>query len=101
MSWEKEIDELKHRNALADKMGGAEKVARQHEFNKYTIRERVEKITDPDSFHEVGKLAGVAKYDEEGTLLEFTPSNFIFGTAEIEGQIVRLTKMHYAGLAQH
>ena len=31
MSWEKEIEELRRREALAEKMGGAEKVARQHE----------------------------------------------------------------------
>ena len=86
MSWEKEIDELKHRSLLAEKMGGADKVARQHEFNKYTIRERIEKIADAGSFHEVGKLAGVADYDKDGNLVDFTPSNFIFGTAEIEGR---------------
>ncbi|HIG40583.1 MAG: carboxyl transferase domain-containing protein [bacterium] len=86
MGWDKEIDELKHRNSLAEKMGGADKVARQHEFNKYTIRERIQKIADAGSFHEIGKLAGVANYDEDGNLVDFTPSNFIFGTAEIEGR---------------
>ena len=30
MSWEKEIEELRRREALAEEMGGAEKVARQH-----------------------------------------------------------------------
>ena len=44
MSWEKEISELDLRNNLAEKMGGEEKVARQHEFGKLTIRERVDKI---------------------------------------------------------
>ena len=37
MSWEKEISELALRNNLAEKMGGDEKVARQHEFGKLTI----------------------------------------------------------------
>ena len=86
MTWEKELNELKARSLLAEKMGGAKKVARQHEFNKLTIRERIEKITDKESFHEIGKLAGVAKYDEEGNLTEFTPSNFLFGTAEFAGR---------------
>ena len=58
MSWEKEISELVLRNELAEKMGGEDKVARQHEFGKLTIRERVDRIVDPDSFHEIGKLAG-------------------------------------------
>ena len=33
MSWEEEIRELRKREQLAYQMGGAEKVARQHEFN--------------------------------------------------------------------
>ncbi len=88
MSWEKEISELALRNDLAEKMGGDEKVARQHEFGKLTIRERVDKIVDPESFHEIGKLAGVGEYDENGNLKDFTPSNYIFGTAEIDGKPV-------------
>ena len=86
MSWQKEIDELHHRSGLADKMGGADKVARQHEFGKYTIRERIDKICDDTSFHEIGKVAGVADYDENGNLQDFVPSNFVFGTAEINGR---------------
>ena len=84
--WHEEIEELKHRGGLAEEMGGEDKVARQHEFGKYTIRERIAIVCDADSFHEVGKLAGVASYDDDGNLKEFTPSNFVFGTAEIEGR---------------
>jgi acetyl-CoA carboxylase carboxyltransferase component len=88
MSWKKEISELEQRSALAEAMGGEDKVARQHEFGKLTIRERLDRIVDPASFHEVGKLAGVGEYDDEGDLQHFTPSNFVFGTAEIEGRPV-------------
>ena len=38
MSWEKDVDELRQREQLAYAMGGPDKVARQHEFNKLTIR---------------------------------------------------------------
>ncbi len=88
MNWEEEVQELRHRSALSEEMGGADKVARQHEFGKLTIRERVDRIVDPGSFHEIGKLAGVAEYDEEGELKHFTPSNFVFGTADIDGRPV-------------
>lgn len=84
MSWEDELSELKQRSELAEKMGGEEKVARQHEFGKLTIRERIDEFVDPDSFHEIGKLAGVAEYDDDGSLKEFTPSNFVFGTAAVD-----------------
>ena len=88
MSWDKEIDELNLRSSLSEKMGGEDKVARQHEFGKLTIRERVDAIVDAGSFHEIGKLAGVGQYDEDGELKEFMPSNFVFGTAEIDGRTV-------------
>ena len=86
MSWEDEISELKLRSELAEKMGGEDKVARQHEFGKLTIRERIDAFVDADSFHEIGKLAGVAEYDDDGALKEFTPSNFVFGTAVVDGR---------------
>lgn len=91
MSWTKEIEELAQRSKLAEQMGGVDKVARQHEFGKLTVRERVEKISDTDSFHEIGKLAGVASYDDDGNLIEFTPANLVFGTAEIDGRPVMIS----------
>ena len=91
MSWKDEIDELRAREALAMEMGGPEKVARQHEFDKLTVRERIDAVADAGSFHEIGTLAGVGKYDDEGRLQSFTPSNFVFGTADIDGRPVVLS----------
>ncbi len=91
MSWQKEIDELKHRESLAEAMGGPDKVARQHEFSKLTIRERIDAVADQASFHEIGKIAGNAEYDENGELKAFRPSNFVFGTADIDGRPVVLS----------
>ncbi|MDA0821692.1 MAG: methylmalonyl-CoA carboxyltransferase [Proteobacteria bacterium] len=88
MSWDEELKELAHRGRLAEQMGGSEKVARQHEFGKLTIRERIAAIADPNSFHEIGKLAGHAEYDLDGNLLALNPSNFLFGTADIDGRPV-------------
>ena len=88
MSWDKEIDEMAHRERLAEELGGVEKVTRQHEFGKLTIRERISLISDEKSFQEIGKLAGVSKYDDSGELQSFVPSNFIFGTAKIDGRPV-------------
>ncbi|MCH8142264.1 MAG: methylmalonyl-CoA carboxyltransferase, partial [Proteobacteria bacterium] len=55
------------------------------------MRERIVAIGDTGSFHEIGTLAGVATYDDEGTLTAFTPSNFVFGTAEIDGRPIILS----------
>lgn len=91
MKWDEEISELEQRSQLAEKMGGPEKVARQHEFGKLTIRERINSMSDSASFHEIGKLAGTGEYDEQGELTHLTPSNFVFGTAEIDGRPVILS----------
>ncbi|MCZ6617384.1 MAG: methylmalonyl-CoA carboxyltransferase [Gammaproteobacteria bacterium] len=91
MSWEEEIRELRKRELLAFEMGGRAKVARQHEFKKLTVRERIDGIGDPGSFHEIGTLAGVASYGDDGKLTAFTPSNFVFGTAEINGRPIILS----------
>ncbi len=91
MSWDKELEELHQREQLAYEMGGPDKVARQHEFNKLTIRERIDAISDADTFHEIGTLAGVGEYGEDGELEKFTPSNFVFGTADIDGRPVVLS----------
>ena len=61
MGWEEEIAELRRREGLAAEMGGPDKVARQHEFGKLTIRERIAAIADAGSFHEIGALAGFEK----------------------------------------
>ncbi|MBX6352517.1 MAG: methylmalonyl-CoA carboxyltransferase [Thermoflavifilum sp.] len=88
MSWQPEVEELHRRMALAQQMGGPERVARQHAAGRLTVRERIERLLDPGSFHETGALAGKAVYDEDGRLQDFRPANFIFGTGRINGRKV-------------
>lgn len=88
MSWEKEIEHLREREALAEKMGGEEKLARQHGQGKLDARERLKRLLDPGSFREIGKIAGRGTYDEAGELTDFAPSNFIFGRGNIDGRPV-------------
>ena len=84
MSWKKEIEELKKRENLAEKMGGEEKLQRQKDNKRLNVRERIKLLLDKNSFHEIGKIAGKAKYDENGNLKDFTPSNFIMGRGKID-----------------
>ena len=58
MSWEPELEELRRREALAHEMGGEERVARQRASGRRTVRERIERLFDPGTFHETGALAG-------------------------------------------
>jgi acetyl-CoA carboxylase carboxyltransferase component len=88
MSWQPEIDALREREALARRMGGADKVRRQHDAGKLTVRERIDQLLDPGSFHEIGAIAGRAQYDEDGTLTDFSPANFVVGRGLIEARPV-------------
>jgi len=83
VTWEKELQEIHRRQSLASLMGGAEKVERQHSAGKLTVRERITALVDESSFREVGGLAGKGHYDEAGNLVDFTPSNVVFGRARI------------------
>jgi hypothetical protein len=86
MSWEKSIEELRRRERLAEEMGGEEPVARQRSRGKLTVRERVAFLADPGSFHEIGKIAGVASYDAADELESFRPSNSVMGRATLDGR---------------
>ena len=88
MSWQSEMDELRRREAMAEELGGPERVKRQHDGGRYTIRERVARLADAGSFHEIGKIAGRAHYDANNDLADFTPSNFVFGRARLDGRPV-------------
>ncbi|WP_027015703.1 acyl-CoA carboxylase subunit beta [Comamonas composti] len=88
MSWQPEVDEIAYRQALAQKLGGEDKVARHKAAGKLTVRERITACTDAQSFTEVGSLSGSGHYDAMGRLVEFTPSNLIMGRARMGGRSV-------------
>jgi acetyl-CoA carboxylase carboxyltransferase component len=88
MNWQPEMDELRRREQLAEQLGGPERVRRQHDGGRLTIRERIARLVDSGSFHELGKIAGRASYDDDNELEAFTPSNFVFGRARVEGRPV-------------
>ncbi len=90
MTWQPELDELGRRQARADQMGGPDKIRRQHDAGRLTVRERLAALLDEDSFHEIGALAGTAAYDGDGELAAFTPANFVMGTGRIAGRKVVL-----------
>ena len=86
MTWQPELDELRRREELARRMGGEERVARQHASGRLTVRERIERQFDADTFHETGALAGRASYDGDGALSEFLPANTVVGHGRINGR---------------
>lgn len=88
MSWQPELDELERRRAYAHAMGGPDKVKRQHDGGRLTVRERIDGMLDAGSFHEVGELSGIGEYDEKGALRQVTPANCVFGRGTVDGRPV-------------
>lgn len=88
MSWEKDVEELRRRQRLAQEMGGAERVEKHRSLGKLTVRERVDHLLDPGSFHELGSITGSAEYGPDGEMRAFTPVPFIFGRGLIDGRPV-------------
>ena len=86
--WQPELNELKVRERLAKEMGGPDKIKRQKDGGRLTIRERIDGLVDTGSFREVGGLSGKGTYDAEGKLTGFTPANRLTGRAMIDGRPV-------------
>jgi acetyl-CoA carboxylase carboxyltransferase component len=86
MSWQDEADEIEARRRAARELGGKEAVERQHARGRLTVRERIERLVDAESFHEAGETAGDAERDEAGRLSSFRPTNFVVGAAKIGGR---------------
>ena len=57
-AWQSLLEQLKQRTAIAEAMGGDEKIARQHQKGRLTARERIAMLCDDNSFNEYGALAG-------------------------------------------
>src|SRR5688572_11445856 len=91
MTWEKEIEELRKRQALASELGGPERVKRHRDGGKLTVRERIDQLLDPGSFREIGSVSGKASYDEAGNITGFTPSNLVMGRGTLDGRPVVVT----------
>src|SRR4030081_1566392 len=88
MNWKPELGDLAWSEAFAREMGGVDKVKRQREQGRLTVRERIDRLVDQKSFHEIGAISGSAEYDENGELKNLTPANSVFGRGKIDGRTV-------------
>ena len=91
MSWQPEMDELRRRQEMTKRMGGADKVKRQHDGGRLTVRERIDRLLDEGSFREIGSVAGKAEYDGRNDLVDLTPANVVMGRGKIDGRHVAVT----------
>src|SRR5947199_20732 len=63
MTWEPELDELRRREELSRRMGGPERIARQHSEGRLTVRERAARLVDAGRFEACGAPPRFATYD--------------------------------------
>lgn len=87
--WSAEVEELHFRRQQAMALGGNEAVAKHHERGRLTIRERVARLVDGGSFHEVGTLTGQGRYDG-ARLTGVQPAPYVMGLANIDGRPVAI-----------
>lgn len=81
---------LGQKNALAELGGGQARIDKQHEQGKYTARERIQKLVDPNSFVEFDKFVthNVSQFNMDKT--KFLGDGVVTGIAKINGKEVAL-----------
>ncbi len=88
MSWDKAVQELERRRALARRQGGDRGIAKQHAQGRLTVRERIDALLDADSFQEHGRATAVPDYGDNDELLGYVPANYIVGFGKIDNRRV-------------
>ena len=81
--FEAQVGELRARRKKHLAMGGVDKIAKQHERGKRTVRERIDLLFDPGTFVELGLLAK----DRDGS--DNAPADgVVTGHGEVDGRQV-------------
>ena len=92
-------DDLEARRRRALAMGGVEAVAKQHAEGKLTVRERVDRLFDPGSFHEIGLLATHANISPAMKGRETPADGVITGFGKIDGRPASLIAYDFTVMA--
>jgi acetyl-CoA carboxylase carboxyltransferase component len=94
--WAEELQELAQRRMDAAAMGGEVALAKMKAQGRLNARERMEKLLDPGSFRELGRIAGKGRYDDKSRFLGMSPVNAVIGSGRIEGRKVVVSADDYS-----
>ncbi len=97
-NWAPLVEDLEQRRERALQMGGPDRVRRQHELGKTTVRERLAGLLDVDSFVEMGQLAD----SMDPALASKGPmaaDGCVTGIGEIDGRRVAVAAYDFTVLA--
>ena len=93
------VDDLHARRAQARLGGGEEKIARQHEQDKLTARERLALLIDPDTFVELG-IHGRPHFSQRATEGKEAPADgVVTGYGKIDGRLVAVAAYDFTVMA--
>ena len=93
--WAAELEELRARIDFAGELGGPEAVAKHRAAGRLTIRDRIDRLADPGTFSEIGRLAGRALRSADGSLESVRPANYLCGSLEMDGRTAVVTGYDY------
>ncbi|HKB52621.1 MAG TPA: carboxyl transferase domain-containing protein [Ramlibacter sp.] len=93
--WAPELTELAQRRKQAAAMGGPEALAKFKARGRLNARERLDKLLDPGTFREMGRITGKGRYDAQGFFQDLSPVNAIIGNGRIEGRKVVVSSDDY------
>jgi propionyl-CoA carboxylase beta chain len=82
------LDQLHHRQALAEQGGGAARVAQQHKKGKLTARERLDLLLDPGSFVELDRFVTHRATDFGLDQQIYPGDGVVTGYGRIDGRLV-------------
>jgi propionyl-CoA carboxylase beta chain len=82
------LDDLRHRQTLAEQGGGPDRVAQQHKKGKLTARERLDLLLDEGSFVELDRFVTHRSTDFGLEQQVFPGDGVVTGWGRIEGRLV-------------
>jgi acetyl-CoA carboxylase carboxyltransferase component len=92
-------EELQHKKDEFRQMGGADRVQRQHDQNKLTVRERIDLLFDEGTFEERGLLA---HHQSQSPAMQgkFTPADGVLtGIGRVDGRMVAVIAYDFTVMA--
>src|SRR5690349_16153406 len=93
------VEDLHERRAKAVLGGGEERIAKQHEADKLTARERLDLLVDPGSFTELGIHAGI-HHSVRGLEDKEAPADgVITGFGKVDGRLVAIAAYDFTVMA--
>jgi acetyl-CoA carboxylase carboxyltransferase component len=99
MGMREHAEDLARRRDRAARMGGDEAVARQHAAGKLTVRERIDRLFDPDTFTEIGLHATHAGIAPDLAGRQTPADGVVTGFGKVDGRLASVIAYDFTVMA--